>query len=494
MNAEGLARWQFGITTVYHFLMVPLTIGLSLVVAWFQTRWYRTGDDAYLRLTKFFGKLFLINFAMGVVTGIVQEFQFGMNWANYSRFVGDVFGAPLAMEALVAFFLESTFLGLWIFGWGRLSKKVHLMTIWAAAIGTTLSAYFIIAANSWMQHPVGVRFNPTTGRAEMTDVWAVLTNPTTLAAYPHVIFGALMTAAVFVGGISAWLLLKQSTVLGNPDLVALRRSLRGAIWLTFFAGAAVAVSGHFQTRMMFEQQPMKMAAAEALCSTEKGPGLSILAIGDVSAECDVRSFVIPQALSLLATDKTGSTIEGVKDINARYQELYGPGDYRPNLIVTYWGFRLMIGFGVVAATGAAAALWFTRKGKVPPPWRWLPAATIAVVFTPFLANSFGWIFTEMGRQPWVVAPNPNGLPEVRLLTANAVSPSVAGWTVLVSLVGFTLVYGFLAIIEMKLLVRYVKAGPHAVMPIGHDESQDHGDDDAGRASETSEGDTLAFAY
>ena len=495
MDAQGLARWQFGITTLYHFLMVPLTIGLSLVVAWFQTRWYRTGDDAYLRLTKFFGKLFLINFAMGVVTGIVQEFQFGMNWANYSRFVGDVFGAPLAMEALVAFFLESTFLGLWIFGWDRLSKKVHLATIWAAAIGTTLSAYFIIAANSWMQHPVGVRFNPDTGRAEMTDVWAVLTNPTTLAAYPHVIFGALMTAAVFVGGISAWLLLKRRETIGHADRVALRRSLRGAIWLTFFAGAAVSISGHFQTRMMFEQQPMKMAAAEALCQTEDGPGLSVLAFGDVSAECDVRSFVIPQGLSLLATDKTGSRIEGVRDINARYQELYGPGDYRPDLIITYWGFRLMIGFGVIAAGGALAALWFTRKGRVPPPWRWLPAATIGVVFTPFLANAAGWIFTEMGRQPWVVAPNPNGIPEIRLLTADAISPSVAGWTVLISLIGFTLVYGFLAVVELRLLARYVQAGPNAVMPADRD--HDAGPDGPGAHASvdaTSEGDALAFAY
>ena len=347
MNVVTLSRWQFGITTVYHFLMVPLTIGLSLVVAWFQTRWYRTGDEAYLRLTKFFGKLFLINFAMGVVTGIVQEFQFGMNWATYSRFVGDVFGAPLAMEALVAFFLESTFLGLWIFGWDRLSPRLHLATIWAAAIGTTLSAYFIVAANSWMQHPVGVRFNPTTGRAELTSIGAVLTNPTTLAAYPHVIAGALMTAAVFVGGVSAYLLSRAEGA--HPaDAPALHRAVRVSIALTFVAGVAIAVSGHFQTRLMFEQQPMKMAAAEALCDTETGPGLSLFAIGNVGAECDVRSFVIPKALSLLATDRTDATIPGVKDLNAQYQEQFGPGDYRPNLVIAYWGFRAMILFSLSA--------------------------------------------------------------------------------------------------------------------------------------------------
>ena len=318
MDLVTLARWQFGITTVYHFLMVPLTIGLGLVVAWFQTRWYRTGDEAYLRLTKFFGKLFLINFAMGVVTGIVQEFQFGMNWADYSRFVGDVFGAPLAMEALVAFFLESTFLGLWIFGWDRLSPKLHLATIWAAAIGTALSAYFIVAANSWMQHPVGVRFNPTSGRAELTDIGAVLTNSTTLAAYPHVIGGALLTAAVFVGGISAWLVTRDRET-PPRDADALHRAGRLPIYLTSARGILVAVSGHFQTRLMFEQQPMKMAAAEALCDTESGPGLSIFAVGDVGAECDVRSFVIPKALSLLATDTTEAVIPGVRDINADSQ-------------------------------------------------------------------------------------------------------------------------------------------------------------------------------
>ena len=481
MDALDLSRWQFGITTVYHFLMVPLTIGLALVVAWYHTRWYRTGDEQYLRLTKFFGKLFVINFAMGVVTGIVQEFQFGMNWASYSRFVGDVFGAPLAMEALVAFFLESTFIGLWIFGWDRLPRRVHLATIWAAAIGTTASAYFIVAANSWMQHPVGVVFNPETGRAEMVDIWAVLTNSTTLAAYPHVIAGSLMTAAVFVGGVSAWLLAKRRDHLPAVDIRGLRKSLRGAMWLTFAAGIGVAVSGHFQTKLMFEQQPMKMASAEALCQTETGPGLSVFAIGDVSNECNVRSFVIPQALSLLATDQTDATIPGVNDINAQFQEQFGPGDYRPNLVVTYWGFRLMIFFGAVAAFGAVAGLILTRGGRLLPTWRWLPPATVAVILTPYLANTFGWIFTEMGRQPWVVAPNPTGIPEVRLLTADAVSMSVSSTWVWISLIAFTLVYGALAVIELRLLRRYVHAGPAGVMPAETDQDE-------------TEGEQLAFAY
>ncbi len=485
MHTLTLARWQFATTTIYHFLMVPLTIGLALVVAWYQTRWHRSGDEAYLRLARFFGKLFLVNFAMGVVTGIVQEFQFGMGWAGYSRFVGDVFGAPLAMEALVAFFLESTFVGLWIFGWDRLPRRLHLATIWAAAIGTTLSAYFIVAANSWMQHPVGVRFNPITKRAEMVSIWKVLTNSTALAAYPHVIGGALMTAAVFVGGISAWLLIARRDRLQAVDLRGLQRSLRGAIWLTFAAGLIIAVSGDIQARLMFEQQPMKMASAEALCNTETGPGLSVFAItSHPGTHCSVRTLTIPQGLSLLATHHTGSTIKGVNQINAADQAKYGPGDYRPSLFITYWGFRLMIFFGAVAAFGAVVALFVTGRHRHPPKWRWLPAATIAVVATPFLGNIFGWVFTEMGRQPWVVAPNPHGVPQVRLLTADAVS-KLSPWVIAVSLTGFALVYGILAVIEVRLLARYVKAGPEAAMPPAVPDDHDQND---------AEGQPLAFAY
>jgi len=488
-----LARWQFGITIVYHFLMVPLTIGLSLVVAWFQTRWYRTGDEAYLRLTKFFGKLFLINFAMGVVTGIVQEFQFGMNWASYSRFVGDVFGAPLAMEALVAFFMESTFLGLWIFGWDRLSPRLHLATIWAAAIGTVISAYFIIAANSWMQHPVGVRFDPETGRPVMTDIGAVLTNSTTLAAYPHVIAGALLVAAVFVGGVSAWML-QRDPAPAERDADALHRAVRLSIALTFVAGIAVAVSGDFQARLMFKQQPMKMASAEALCDTETGPGLSVFAIGDPGQSCSVHNLVIPQGLSLMAQHRLDATIPGVNDLNAQYQERFGPGDYRPNLFITYWGFRSMIGFGAIASFGAVVAWWLTRKGRrLPRGKRWLRIASIAVIPTPFIANSTGWIFTEMGRQPWVVAPNPDGIPEVRLQTADAASAAVSTPMIVATLAGFALVYGALLVVELFLLRRYVLAGPDAVVLPGETERRA---DDLERPSDPpdADGDVLGFAY
>ncbi|NUW31118.1 cytochrome ubiquinol oxidase subunit I [Nonomuraea sp. SMC257] len=443
MDVLDLSRWQFGITTVYHFLFVPLTIGLSAVVAGLQTAWHRTGRQEYLRLTRFWGRLFLINFAMGVVTGIVQEFQFGMNWSAYSRFVGDVFGAPLAMEGLVAFFLESTFLGLWIFGWDRLPKRVHLATIWLAAVGTTLSAYFILAANSWMQHPVGYRIHD--GRAELTDIWAVLTNSTTLVTFPHVLFGAFLTVGAFVLGISAWFLLR------GRDVDLFRRSARLALVVSLAAGIGVAVSGHWQAQIMTRQQPMKMAAAEALWEDETSAGFSLFAVGDVENGRNHVNLQIPYGLSLLSTDTPHGRVEGINDIQARYQALYGPGDYRPVVGLAYWSFRLMIGFGALSALLALAGLWLTRRGRVPA-GRWAHRAAIAGIGLPFLANSLGWIFTEMGRQPWTVF----GV----MRTSAAVSPGADVTSVAITLAGFTLVYAVLAAIEVRLLLKFIRIGPH----------------------------------
>ncbi len=471
MPVLDVARWQFGITTIYHFLFVPLTIGLSLVVAIQQTAWYRTGDERWLRQTKFWGKLFLVNFAMGVVTGIVQEFQFGMAWASYSRFVGDVFGAPLAMEGLAAFFLESTFLGLWIFGWDRLPRKIHLATIWCVAFGTSLSAYFILAANSWMQHPVGVTYNPVTKRAELTSIWKVLSNSTLLAAFPHTIMASLMTAGAFVVGIAAWQHAKVRAGASDSDRFAFGRVMRGGMALVLLSGLGVAITGHLQARLMIEQQPMKMAAAEALCNTEKGAGFSLFAYGDVSKECDVRTLDIPKALSFLASDNPNSTVKGVHDLQTEYRARYGPGDYRPDMVVTYWSFRLMIGFGLLAAALSAIGLWRTRRGRRQP-GRLFTRLALLAIGAPLLANSLGWLFTEMGRQPWIVAPNPNGLDTVRMLTANGVSHAVTGGTVLVSLIVFTLLYGVLAVVECGLLVRVVRGGPDAAVPAAESDADD----------------------
>ena len=465
MDVLDIARWQFGITTVYHFLFVPLTIGLSGIVAAFETAWVRTGNESWLRLTKFFGKLFLINFAIGVVTGIVQEFQFGMNWSDYSRFVGDIFGAPLAIEGLLAFFLESTFLGLWIFGWDKLPRGLHATTIWLAHIGTVLSAYFILAANSWMQHPVGYRYNPVSGRAELTDFAAVLLNKVQLVTFPHVLLSAWMTAGAFVAGVAFWLMKRSTTPEGDRPLY--RRATKVGAWVVLVAGLGVAVSGDLQGKVMTEVQPMKMAAAEALYNTDSSCApFSLFTIGSLDGTQEKFSVTVPCVLSFLATGSTSGSVEGINQLRAQYAQTYGQdpgkayytaGDYTPIIPVTYWSFRLMIGLGLLAAAGAAVFLVMLRRAgpggaRTGGPtggrgWTWL---AVGVVLAPVAANSFGWIFTEMGRQPWVVF----GL----MTTAHGVSPGVSTTDAWISLITLTLVYSVLAIVEVGLVLTYVRRG------------------------------------
>ncbi len=498
MDALDISRWQFGITTVYHFILVPLTIGLAPMIAVMQTVWTVTGNEQWYRATKFFGKLFLINFALGVATGIVQEFQFGMNWSAYSRFVGDVFGAPLALEGLVAFFLESTFLGLWIFGWDRLSKKVHLACIWLVAIGVNASAYFIIAANSWMQHPVGARYNPETKRAELTDFWALMTNNTTLAAFPHTVAGSFLTAGTFVAGIGIWWMVREhrraaaaedagSAADARRDAGTLYRPVtRFALWVMVASGVALAITGDMQGKLMFEQQPMKMASAESLCHTETGASFSILTLGTHN-NCDsvTRVVEIPNLTSFLATNTFDSTLDGVAEMQQRYSETVGPGDYRPNLFVTYWAFRAMIGWAVGSAVLAALGLWFTRRGRVVTQ-PWMGRLAILAIPAPFLANSSGWVFTEMGRQPWMVVPNPTGDPALHLTVSQGVSSHGAG-TVLVSLITFTLLYGALAVVWFTLIRRYAVEGP-----LPHDAHAPS--DEPPSPTDADESRRLSFAY
>ena len=445
MDALDVARWQFGVTTIYHFLFVPLTIGLGPLVATLQTLWYRTGNPRYLRLTHFYGKLFLINFAMGVVTGIVQEFQFGMNWSDYSRFVGDVFGAPLAMEALLAFFLESTFLGLWIFGWKKLPKGIHLATIWVAAIGSVLSAYFILAANSWMQNPVGFAMNPETGRPVLTDIWAVLTNKVALITFPHTIAAAFLVAGALLVAVSLWHVTRRP----GTDTGEHRFALRLGAWVTLAATAAVVVTGDIQGKIMTEVQPMKMAAAEALYQSEQPAGFSVFTVGTLDGSREVFAIKIPYLLSFLGTGDPTARVEGIDDIQARYAAEYGPGSYAPIVPVTYWSFRAMIGLGVAAALIALWVLWAQRRGRTPGN-RWLVRAGLALPLLPLAASTAGWIFTEMGRQPWIVFGE--------LLTRDGVSRSVSLTEVLTSFLAFTLIYAVLAVIEARLLLRYAKAG------------------------------------
>ena len=456
MDVLDIARWQFGIITVYHFLFVPITIGLSAIVAGLETAWVRTLKPEYLRLTKFFGRLFLINFAIGVVTGIVQEFQFGMNWSDYSRFVGDIFGAPLAVEGLLAFFLESTFLGLWIFGWDKLPRGLHASAMWLVHIGTLFSAWFILAANSWMQHPVGYRFNADTGRAELTDFWAVMVNKVQLVTFPHVVASAYMTGGAFVMGIAAYLYLKERHAADRP---LYRKAIRVGAVVTLVAGLGVAVTGDLQGKIMTEVQPMKMAAAEALYDTEESCApFSLLTVGSLDGSEEKFSVTVPCLLSFLATGSFDGEVEGINQLRAEYEKgfgqdpgaaYYSAGDYVPTIPVTYWSFRFMIGLGVFSAIGAALILFLTRRGRVPSK-RWVGWLGIGLPLATVFANSWGWIFTEMGRQPWVVF----GL----MTTEHGVSPGVSVFEAAASVAVLTILYAGLAVVEIGLMVKYVRRG------------------------------------
>ncbi|MGH8877237.1 MAG: cytochrome ubiquinol oxidase subunit I, partial [Stackebrandtia sp.] len=332
MDVLDASRWQFAITTVYHFLFVPLTIGLSFIVAGFQTAWVRTNAERWLKLTKFFGKLFIINFAMGVVTGIVQEFQFGMNWSAYSTYVGDVFGAPLAIEGLAAFFLESTFLGLWIFGWDKLPRRVHLACIWIAAFGTLLSAYFILVANSFMQWPTG--HTVTEERVELTDFGALLGNKVALITLPHTIAAVFMTAGAFVLAVAMWHLMRHARN-DTESTRAFRSAAKLGAVTTLVAALAVVVTGDIQGKIMTKTQPMKMAAAEALYETEAPASFSIITIGSLDGTEEIWSVTVPGLLSFLGTGTFDGEVLGINDVNADYQERFGPGDYRPNIPLAY---------------------------------------------------------------------------------------------------------------------------------------------------------------
>ncbi len=447
VSTLSLARWQFAVTTVFHFLFVPLTIGLGLLVAVLQSAAYRTKDEAWERATRFFGKLFLVNFAIGVVTGIVQEFQFGMDWSRYSVFVGNIFGAPLAIEGLLAFFMESTFLGVWIFGRGRVSDKVHLASIWLASLGTILSAAFIVAANSWMQHPVGYTIDPVSHQAVMNNFWAVMTNSTFLLAYGHVLFSAFLTGSVFMLAVSAWHLRR------SHDTEAFSKAIRIAIVVTMISSLGTIFLGDSQAKQMTTQQPMKMAAAEALYTTSSGASFSLLTIGDLSGN-PVFQVRVPHILSVLATNTWNGKVEGIHELQAAAAKKYGAGSYVPVIWILYWSFRVMVGLGFLLLALGAIGLWLMRKHRVETSKRFLRFATW-MALAPFIANSVGWIFTEVGRQPWVVY----GL----LKTSHAVTLIAPGY-VAASFIGFTAIYSLLAVVEIGLLLRLAKVPAAPLAP------------------------------
>ncbi|MGO9488658.1 MAG: cytochrome ubiquinol oxidase subunit I [Solirubrobacteraceae bacterium] len=440
---NDLARWQFATTSIYHFLFVPVTIGLAFLVAVLQTAWYRNGKPEYKRLTKFFGTLLLINVAVGVVTGLVQEFEFGMNWSTYSRFVGDVFGGPLAMEGLAAFFLESTFLGLWIFGWDRLPKRVHLACIWLVAIGSMLSALFILAANSWMQHPVGYVLN-SHGQPELNNVVALFTNPTFLWGYVHVILASLVTGALVMLAVSAWKLRKQREVAAFR--ITARISvlvLLPVIVLQLFVGNKL---GEIETKY----QPAKIAAAEAQWEDCQPCSFSAFQIGGGKNDQTPSQIIeIPHLLSVLATGTWNGPVVGLNQLQREDEKKYGPGNYIPDVFIQYWSMRVMAYLATLILLLALWGGWLIHRGSLERS-KWFQRLSLWAVVTPFLMNTAGWMLTENGRQPWIV----QGL----MKTINASSPSVSSTEIWISLIAFVLIYIALGAADLALMLRYSRKG------------------------------------
>lgn len=443
MEEVLLARIQFASTTLFHFIFVPLSIGLALIIAIMQTMYVVKKDEIYLKMTKFWSVFFLINFAIGVVTGIIQEFQFGMNWSAYSRFVGDIFGAPLAVEALLAFFLESTFIGIWIFGWNKLPKKLHLACIWLVSIGTVMSAFWILAANSFMQNPTGYVLQ--NGRAEMNDVVALLTNEKLWVAFPHTIFGSFATGAFFVVGVSAWYLIKKR----NVDFF--KKSLAISLVIGMLSGLGIAFTGHAQAQYLMHAQPMKMAAAEALWEDSGDPAAwTLFAKIDVENRETTKRIDIPYMLSYLTYSEFKGKVQGMNALEQQMIEQHGEGEYLPPVKTTFWSFRIMVVTGgTLLGLGALGLFLMFRKKIVESVW--FLRLLVVGIFLPFIGNSFGWIMSEMGRQPWVV----NGL----MKTADGISPNVSAGQILFSLISFSTIYTILGIIMVVLFVKFIQRGP-----------------------------------
>jgi len=434
-----LARWQFGITSVYHWFFVPLTLGLSVFIAILETMYVRTGDENYLKMTKFWGKLFLINFAMGVVTGIVMEFQFGLNWSEYSRYVGDIFGAPLAIEALLAFFLESTFLGIWIFGWDKISPKLHAATMWMVALGSNISALWILVANSFMQEPRAYVINELTGRAEMTHFWELVLNERVWLQFGHVLTSAVATAGFFVIAVSAWHLMKGDS---RPGV---EKSFRLAAVYTLIGVLLTMGLGHAQGQMVVRTQPMKIAAAEGLWETSTFAPFSFFKINRMKTHDDIYDIKIRGILSFLAYGDFSHPVKGINDLQAEFEETYGPGNYIPPVNISYWTFRLMIGAGIAMALLSLVGIFrydLVRDNAL------IAKLFLFSLFLPYLGQMTGWLFTELGRMPWAVY----GLLRIE----DAVSKAVSTGELLISLTLFTLIYGLLMAVDVYLLTKHAK--------------------------------------
>src|SRR5262245_5302728 len=408
-----------------------------------QTLWHRTRDERWLRLTHFFGTLLLINFAIGVATGLVQEFQFGMNWSVYSKFVGNVFGAPLAIEGLAAFMLEATFLGLWIFGWDRLSPRVHLATLWIAVAGSWASGYFILVANSWMQHPVG--YEIVDGEAHLTSVWALLTNGFALRAYVHTMLAGLIFGSIVVLGICCWHFLR------GHDVDLFRQAAKLALIVAVPVTLLQLVVGNRFGEAVTEAQAMKIAASEAQWETCQPCGFSLFQIGGFTEDDEdpVFSITVPRVLSYMATGSFDGQVQGLNELQSQEESRYGPGNYMPNVRVIYWSMRVMAYAGVAMFMVAVVGAWLYRKRRLEHA-RWFHWIAMISIAFPFIAATAGWILTEMGRQPWIV----QGL----LLTSQANSPNVGTTWLAISLAVFITLYVVLGVVDFVLMRRYAKPG------------------------------------
>ncbi len=425
------SRLQFAAAAMFHFLFVPLTLGLSVLTAIYETLYIKTGDEDYRRAAKFWGKLFLINFALGVVTGITLEFQFGTNWRYYSEYVGDIFGSLLAIEATLAFFLESTFIAVWHFGWNRLSPKLHCLAIWLVAIGSNISALWILLANGWMQHPVGYVLR--NGRAELTSFWQVFTNPFGWMEFFHTVSGAFILSGFFVLGVSAYHLLK-----GN-EVDFFKKSFRVAATFTLIFALFEVFNGHLHGSEVAKTQPAKLAAMESLWETRKSAPMYLFVIPDPENERNaVELGKIPGLLSLLAHHSTGAEVKGLKEF---------PREERPPVLLTFFSFRVMVALGFLFVL---LALWAWRRRKAPESSPLMLKALLFAIPLPYIAIQLGWIVAEVGRQPWIVY----GMMKTR----DAVSP-LSPTQVLVSLTAFIVVYTALGVVDFWLLAKYAKKGP-----------------------------------
>ena len=439
MDPVILSRWQFAITTIFHFFFVPITLGLALILAILETKYVISGDEIYKKMVKFWGKIFLINFAIGVVTGIVQEFHFGLNWSEYARFMGDIFGAPLAIEALMAFFLESTFIGVWIFGWDKLSKKAHAAVAWMVAIGSSLSSYWILVANSFMQNPVG--YTIRNGRAEMTDFLALLGNPNVWHQFPHVITAGVSTGGFLIMAFSAWHLLKNKP--GNKEFFKL--SFKWAATFALVGSILVGLIGHAQGQFLAKSQPLKVAAMEGHWETEQPASFSVIAIVDQENQENSWEIKVPKFLSLMLFNDLTSEFKGLIDLQAEEVAKYGPGDYIPPVVISYWSSRTMIGIGLLMVLLAGLAVWWSRKDKFVD-LKWFLRILVPAGLLPTIAITAGWIIAETGRWPWIV----HGLQKIE----DAVSPAITPGNIIFSLVSFVILYTVLGFIGIKLMLKY----------------------------------------